>query len=154
MATKKAPKRTLAKDGPRPVDVHVGRRIRLRRTLLGLTQEKLGDGVGLTFQQIQKYERGTNRVGCSRLWEFCNILNVPPSFFFDDMPDDIKNANPDAKVPASIEPDPLARRETLELVRAYYRIIDPKVRKQMFELVKSIGKGEGGGEGEGSTAAA
>ncbi len=123
---------------PRAVDIHVGRRVRLRRTLLGLSQEKLGDAVGLTFQQIQKYERGTNRMGASRLFEFSRILDVPVSFFFDDMDDATKAARPGDRPPATIEPDPLARRETLELVRAYYRIADPKVRKRLFELTKSL----------------
>lgn len=127
---------------PNPVDVHVGGRVRLRRTLLGLSQEKLGEAVGLTFQQIQKYERGANRIGSSRLYELSRILDVPVSFFFDDMPDDIKT--PEGRMARSrrgydsLESDPLARRETLELVRAYYRITDPQVRKRLFELAKSL----------------
>ena len=130
---------------PNPVDIHVGSRVRLRRTLLGLSQEKLGEAVGLTFQQIQKYERGANRIGASRLFEFSRILDVPVSFFFDDMSDRMKSSDP-ALAPAlsdqpqaSLEPDPLTRRETLELVRAYYRIADPQVRKRLFELAKSLG---------------
>ena len=75
---------------PNPIDVHVGSRVRLRRTLLGMSQEKLGDALGLTFQQVQKYERGANRIGSSRLYKLSQILDVPVSFFFDDMPDDIK----------------------------------------------------------------
>ncbi len=77
---------TIAKRGPRPVDVHVGSRVRIRRTLLGMSQEKLGAAINLTFQQIQKYERGTNRIGSSRLFELSKVLDVPVSFFFDDMP--------------------------------------------------------------------
>ncbi len=131
---------------PRPVDIHVGSRVRLRRTLLGMSQEKLGDAVGLTFQQIQKYERGANRIGASRLFELSGILDVPVSFFFDDMSEDVKTgarrwvpglAEASQK---GLERDPLSRRETLELVRAYYRISDPKVRKRLFELAKSIAK--------------
>jgi transcriptional regulator with XRE-family HTH domain len=125
--------------------VHVGSRVRLRRTLLGLSQEKLGEAVGLTFQQIQKYERGANRIGASRLYEFSRILDVPVSFFFDDMSDRFTGPEPIA-VPgladqpqATLEPDPLTRRETLELVRAYYRIREPQVRKRLFELTKSLG---------------
>ncbi len=129
---------------PRPVDVHVGRRVRLRRTLMGMSQEKLGQAIGLTFQQIQKYERGANRIGASRLFELSRILDVPVSFFFDDMPDEVKaragragqGLSDQEQLP--YEPDPLARRETLELVRAYYRIGSPQVRKRLFELVKSI----------------
>lgn len=134
---------------PNPVDVHVGSRVRLRRTLLGLSQEKLGEAVGLTFQQIQKYERGANRIGASRLFEFSRILDVPVSFFFDDMTDRLKGdfgpmaAAGVAEPPQSaLEPDPLTRRETLELVRAYYRISDPQVRKRLFELTKSLGSAE------------
>lgn len=128
---------------PRPVDIHVGSRVRLRRTLQGMSQEKLGDAVGLTFQQIQKYERGANRIGASRLFELSRILDVPVSFFFDDMSDEVQAAEPYApglrdRNQASFGPDPLARRETLELVRAYYRIMDPKVRKRLFELAKSL----------------
>ena len=131
----------------RPVDVHVGWRVRQRRTLMGMSQEKLGEAVGLTFQQIQKYERGANRVGASRLYQLSRILDVPISFFFDDMPDDIQKAGSRlapgfAETPASaFKGDRLARRETLELVRAYYRIADPKVRKRIFELAKTLGDG-------------
>ncbi len=131
---------------PNPVDVHVGSRVRLRRTLLGLSQEKLGEAVGLTFQQIQKYERGANRIGASRLFEFSRILDVPVSFFFDDMPENGGRGVEDQPVPPieppAVEQDPLTRRETLELVRAYYRITDPQVRRRLFELTKSLGNAE------------
>ena len=129
-----------------PIDVHVGSRVRLRRTLLGLSQEKLGETVNLTFQQIQKYERGANRIGSSRLYELSRILDVTVSFFFDDMPDDVqafgggrnRTRGTADKAQAAIEPEPLARRETLELVRAYYRITDKQVRKRLFELTKTL----------------
>lgn len=137
---------------PRPIDIHVGGRVRLRRTLLGMSQEKLGEAVGLTFQQIQKYERGANRIGASRLWEFSRILDVPVSFFFDDMPDQIKDAErkrtsgfADVQQQA-LEPDPMARRETLELVRAYYKITNPAIRKRLFELTKSVAIADSGEE--------
>jgi transcriptional regulator with XRE-family HTH domain len=136
---------------PNPVDIHVGSRVRLRRTLLGLSQEKLGEAVGLTFQQIQKYERGANRIGASRLFEFSRILDVPVSFFFDDMAERAKVGEGQESVgladqpQAALEPDPLTRRETLELVRAYYRIGDPQVRKRLFELAKSLGTSEDAG---------
>ena len=78
---------------PNPVDIHVGDRVRRRRVLLGLSQEKLGDAVGLTFQQIQKYERGANRISASRLFQFCHILDVPISFFFDEMPTGLRAGN-------------------------------------------------------------
>lgn len=126
--------------GPNPIDVHVGSRVRLRRTLLGMSQEKLGQALGLTFQQIQKYERGVNRIGSSRLYQLSQILDVPVSFFFDDMP--AANASPAPglaeSAQAPLERDPMVKRETLELVRAYYRIRDPNARKRIFELTKAV----------------
>jgi transcriptional regulator with XRE-family HTH domain len=136
---------------PRLVDIHVGSRLRQRRTLLGISQEKLGDAVGLTFQQIQKYERGANRVGASRLYEFSLFLDIPISYFFEEMPDQTAKSR-GRRPPASgvsdnkqveLESDPLTRRETLELVRAYYKVTDPRVRKRVFELVKSLAKASG-----------
>ncbi|WP_430471573.1 helix-turn-helix domain-containing protein [Thalassospira lucentensis] len=129
---------------PNPVDIHVGARVRLRRTLLGMSQEKLGEAIGLTFQQVQKYERGANRVGASRLYDLSRVLEVPVSFFFDDMPDEISSKSVHERREMSESPDPfdndpMNRRETLELVRAYYRITDPNQRKKVFELVKSMG---------------
>ena len=130
---------------PRPVDVHVGARLRQRRTLLGMSQEKLGEAVGLTFQQIQKYERGANRIGASRLYQLSNVLDVSVSYFFEEMPGEVQKTRGDYAAPRQADDiesvqsgDPMARRETLELVRAYYKIEDPKVRKRVFELTKSI----------------
>ncbi len=136
---------------PSPIDVHVGSRIRLRRTLLGMSQERLGDSLGLTFQQVQKYERGVNRVGASRLFDLSRVLDVPISFFFDDMPDSLSatfGGSPQRRASGQDQVDPfgddtLSRRETLELVRAYYRITDPSVRKRVFDLIKSMGPPEG-----------
>jgi transcriptional regulator with XRE-family HTH domain len=127
-------------DGPHPVDVHVGSRVRMRRTLLGFSQEKLGDALALTFQQVQKYERGANRIGSSRLYEISRILDVPVSFFFDEMSSEVSAAGTvsSAEIGVTSQQDPLAKRETLELVRAYYRITEPRVRKRIFELMKSI----------------
>ena len=126
-----------------PIDAHVGSRIRLRRTLLGLSQERLGEALGLTFQQVQKYERGVNRVGASRLFDLSRVLDVPIGFFFDDMPPEMGGEKhrrysgfQDAQ--DGFEDDTLHRRETLELVRAYYRITDPSVRKRVFDLIKSL----------------
>jgi len=127
-----------------PVDVHVGARMRQRRTLLGMSQEKLGTAVGLTFQQIQKYERGSNRIGSSRLYEFAKVLDVPVSYFFDEMPSNALSGRPmsgrgrkggfgEAGTPFEQEKDPLIKRETLELVRAYYKIREGRVRKRIFE---------------------
>lgn len=130
---------------PNPIDVHVGARVRLRRTLLGMSQEKLGEALGLTFQQVQKYERGANRVGASRLFDLARVLDVPVSFFFDDMGEDVKKQTPALLGTLGLEEpvgeyvaDPMARRETLELVRAYYRITDPGVRKRVYELAKAL----------------
>jgi transcriptional regulator with XRE-family HTH domain len=128
---------------PSPIDVHVGARVRLRRTLLGMSQEKLGDALGLTFQQVQKYERGVNRIGASRLFDLSRVLDVPIGFFFDDMPPEMGGDKrgrftgfQDSQ--DGFEDDTLHRRETLELVRAYYRITDGSVRKRVFDLIKSL----------------
>ena len=118
---------------PNPVDVHVGGRVRLRRTLLGMSQEKLGEALGLTFQQVQKYERGANRIGASRLYDLSRVLDVPVSFFFDDMA-----LESDQGARAAVLADPMAKRETLELVRAYYKVSNPAVRKRLFELAKAL----------------
>ena len=135
---------------PSPIDTHVGARIRLRRTLMGMSQERLGEALGLTFQQVQKYERGVNRVGASRLFDLSRVLDVPISFFFDDMPEPLaamhgshhstRAAGGFAEAQDGFgSDDALSRRETLELVRAYYRIHDPAVRKRVFDLIKSMG---------------
>jgi len=138
---------------PSPIDVHVGSRIRLRRTLLGMSQERLGEALGLTFQQVQKYERGVNRVGASRLFDLARVLDVPISFFFDDMPEviareyggpTVRRAVGFAEPQEGFDDETLHRRETLELVRAYYRITDPSVRKRVFDLIKSLAPVEGG----------
>ena len=129
---------------PNSIDAHVGARVRLRRTLLGMSQEKLGEAIGLTFQQVQKYERGANRIGASRLYDLSRVLDVPVSYFFDELPDmPVGRAH---QVSASApDPDPLAKRETLELVRAYYRISDPLVRRRVFELTKAVAGGNSPG---------
>jgi transcriptional regulator with XRE-family HTH domain len=133
---------------PHPIDVHVGGRIRLRRTLLGMSQVKLASALGLTFQQIQKYERGFNRVGSSRLYQLSKILEVPVSFFFEGMSDETATgaAGVADRPQASYDDDTLSRRETLEMVRAYYRITDPAVRKRLNDLMKAIGRQDSGAE--------
>lgn len=128
-------------DKPNPIDVHVGSRIRLRRNMLSLSQEKLGEAIGLTFQQVQKYERGANRVGASRLHELSRVLDVPVSFFFDDMDPVRAPAIPAgfAEPPAeAFETDPLRKRETLELISAYYEIEDAGLRRRLFDLAKAL----------------
>jgi transcriptional regulator with XRE-family HTH domain len=138
-----------SKGFPNPIDVHVGQRIRQRRTLLGMSQEKLAEAIGLTFQQVQKYERGANRVGSSRLFDLARVLEVPIAYFFEDMEASVANKSPSRLMGVaetrhqpvySIDDDPLSRRETLELVRAYYRIDEVQVRKRVFELTKALAK--------------
>ena len=130
-------------DTPSVVDVHVGARVRLRRTLLGMSQEKLGNAIGLTFQQIQKYERGANRIGASRLFDMARALDVPIQYFFEEIQVEpiVEGYKPisggEPAVP-SVEQDPMPKRETLELVRAYYRIPDPLLRRKLFELAKAL----------------
>lgn len=144
VAGKLAPETGYGTGRPNPIDVHVGSRVRLRRTLLGMSQEKLGDAIGLTFQQVQKYERGANRIGSSRLFDLSRVLDVPVSFFFDDMPSEISDKAPGSEEglsessAESYATDPLAKRETLELVRAYYQIDEPSVRKRLFDLAKAL----------------
>ncbi|MSP66587.1 MAG: XRE family transcriptional regulator [Alphaproteobacteria bacterium] len=126
---------------PNPVDIHVGSRVRLRRTLLGMSQEKLADAIGLTFQQVQKYERGANRIGSSRLFQLSQVLDVPVSFFFDDLSTAAQGTDGTGDGGAAgqgFEHENLSRRETLELVRAYYKITNDGVRKRIFDLVKAI----------------
>ncbi len=127
--------------GISPIDVHVGRRLRQRRTLLGMNQTALGDTLGLSFQQVQKYEKGTNRISASRLFELSQLFDVPVEFFFEEMPAEVAASSPAqrrgrAKAPPSYEPDPMTKRETLELVRAYYKITDPQIRRHLREMAK------------------
>jgi transcriptional regulator with XRE-family HTH domain len=128
------------KKKPNPIDVHVGSRIRLRRTMLGMSQEKLGEALGITFQQIQKYEKGTNRVGASRLQNISGILNVPVSFFFEDAPgDQTVGASGMAEASSSnYVVDFLSSSEGLQLNRAFVKISDPKVRRKLVDLVKAL----------------
>ncbi len=131
------------KKKPNPIDVHVGSRIRLRRTMMGMSQEKLGESLGITFQQIQKYEKGTNRVGASRLQNISSILGVPVSFFFEDAPGDAPVAAPGLQeASATYVVDFLSSSEGLQLNRAFVRISDPKVRRRIIDLVKSLGDDE------------
>ena len=129
---------------PSPVDVHVGARLRQRRTLLGMNQTNLGDAIGVSFQQMQKYENGANRISASRLFDLSRVLDVPIEYFFDDMPLEFAASSPATekrrrvKELPSYKPNPMAKRETLELVRAYYKITDPQIRKRLFEMTKAI----------------
>jgi transcriptional regulator with XRE-family HTH domain len=124
-------------EGPDPIDVHVGSRVRLRRNMLGLSQEKLADAIGLTFQQVQKYERGTNRVGASRLLELSRVLDVPVSFFYDHT-DPVRAP----AIPSTTEPepssDPLNTPETTILIDHFYRIKDGVVRQRLIALARAL----------------
>src|SRR3954451_25149452 len=131
-------------DTPNPIDVRVGARLRLRRNMLGLSQGTLGEAIGLTFQQVQKYERGANRIGASRLHELSRVLDVPVSFFFDDTDPVRAPAMGGFAEPAAeaFEPsDPLRKQETVELVRAYFSIDDAAVRRRLLDLAKALAAG-------------
>lgn len=134
-------RKTIAADGPDPVDVHVGMRLRQRRTLLGMSQEKLAQAFGVSFQQVQKYERGANRISASRLHLLTKTLDVPITYFFEGLPNAASEPMP-ADMPDDEGGDQMTSRETLELVRAYYRIDDPSVRKRLVELARALGKEE------------
>lgn len=131
----------IAKKTPNPIDKHVGSRVRMRRMMLNMSQEKLGDALGLTFQQVQKYEKGTNRIGASRLQQISNILQVPVSFFFDGAPNIPGAAQADgmgeAPSPAYVS-DFLASSDGLALTKAFMRISDSKLRRRIVDLVEQI----------------
>ncbi len=134
-----------------PIDVHVGKRVRLRRTILGLNQEQLAKSVGVSFQQIQKYERGINRISASRLYNISMTLNTSISFFFQDIDPSLSQKQEDASENELVlglaeskelfETDPMQRNETLELVQSYWRISSKQVRKQLLELAKTLSTG-------------
>lgn len=133
------------KGKPNSIDEHVGMRLRQRRSILGLSQERLAEAIGLTFQQVQKYERGTNRVSASKLYEFSKILNVPISYFFDEYGARKKiSAGPalagfsDNKQDSFMGEDIMSRKETLDLIRTYYSITDPKLRKDVMKILKTM----------------
>jgi transcriptional regulator with XRE-family HTH domain len=137
---------------PNPVDRHVGSRVRMRRIMLGMSQEKLGEGLGLTFQQIQKYEKGTNRIGASRLQQICDILRIPVSFLFEGVPGGTINAEGDAEPPSpAYVAEFLATTEGLALIRAFSGIPNIKLRRaivDMVELIVEPGNGERNGQEE------
>ena len=134
---------------PNPIDSHVGSRVRLRRMLLGMSQEKLGEQLGLTFQQVQKYEKGVNRIGASRLFDLSQVLGVPIQFFYDEAPyaqSAAATAAGFAERPAeSYVVDFLASREGMELNKAFVRIADGRVRRSIVDLVRTLA-GEVGDE--------
>ena len=134
--------KSKAIESPSPIDVHVGSRIRLRRAMLGLTQEKLADGVGVTFQQVQKYEKGTNRVSASRLFDFSKALDVPISFFFDQIKGGVTEYKLAEEAQGYDAGPSIDKKESLDLLRNFHRITEPKVRKKILDLVKSLSDGE------------
>ena len=148
----KSPRGRLTGGTPNPVDIHVGNRIKLRRKVLHLSQQQMAEKMGLTFQQIQKYEKGFNRVGASRLWDISRVLGVSMDFFFADMPSEIEEQSPmmlNPKSPSSLQEessaidyDPMKRKETLELVTAYYKINNRKIAKYLFDLIVAVSKSD------------
>ena len=149
--SRKASRGRTPQGEPNPIDIHVGKRIRMRRNLLGWSQEKLGDLLGLTFQQIQKYEKGLNRVSASRLWDFSVVLETPISFFYDDMDKTVAKqsprmfSNPEAETSLNEEmevfnADPMRKQETLELVRAYYKISNRQAARHLYDLIIAMSK--------------
>ncbi len=142
---RRSAKKQVSRSGPHPIDIHVGSRVRLRRNLLGMSQTKLGQAIGIAFQQIQKYERGVNRIGASRLFNLGRALDVPVSFFFEDLSpaaaggDKRRTRSLSEATAAALDPDLLSKRETMGLIRAYYRVKDPKLRRYVLDLIKALG---------------
>jgi transcriptional regulator with XRE-family HTH domain len=133
----------MVKKAPNPIDKHVGSRVRMRRMMLGMSQEKLGDALGLTFQQVQKYEKGTNRIGASRLQQISQILQVPVAFFFEGAPDIptagfAENGGGEAAPSPTYVSDFLATSDGLALTKAFMRIEDAKLRRRIVDLVQQI----------------
>ncbi len=139
----------MTKKAPNPIDKHVGSRVRMRRMMLGMSQEKLGDALELTFQQVQKYEKGTNRIGASRLQQISHILQVPVAFFFEGAPHLPGGPSPqsleDAPSPTYVS-DFLATSDGLSLTKAFMRIPDPKLRRRIVDLVQQIAGGDAEGQ--------
>ena len=130
----------MAKKAPNPTDKHVGARVRMRRMMLSMSQEKLGDALGLTFQQVQKYEKGANRIGASRLQQIANILQVPVAFFFEGAPNhDAHPTNSIGEVPSpNYVSDFLATSDGLALTKSFMRIKNPKLRRRIVDLVEQM----------------
>jgi transcriptional regulator with XRE-family HTH domain len=141
--------------GRSPIDVHVGERLRLRRTLLRMSQEKLATALGLTFQQVQKYERAANRISASRLYQLCRVLKVPISFFFEEMDAEGRKAGPFASRKAApsapVQDDLLRQPDTIELVEAYYQIGSPRLRARLLEFARGLADNEANSKRRGRT---
>ncbi len=122
---------------PDRIDIYVGKKLRMRRTLLGMSQTDLGQALGLTFQQIQKYEQGSNRIGSSRLYDLAKVLDVPVTYFFEEL-EEAMVANGITSEGPDLRKDPAAKRETLELVRSFSRIDDQSVRNSILTMIDTL----------------
>jgi transcriptional regulator with XRE-family HTH domain len=127
----------VPKNVPNPTDRHVGSRVRMRRMMVGMSQEKLGDALGLTFQQIQKYEKGTNRMGASRLHQIAKVLKVPISYLFEGGPDS-QAVTGTVKIDQDFVSQFLSARESIALMRAFVQIDDPKIRRSIVAMIESV----------------
>ncbi|KAA2236812.1 helix-turn-helix domain-containing protein [Salinarimonas soli] len=129
----------MIKKEPNPIDRHVGSRVRMRRVLVGMSQEKLGDALGLTFQQVQKYEKGTNRIGASRLHQLAHVLGVPVAFFYEGAPVEADGPGglQEPGAPAYVA-DFMSTTEGLQLMKAFVRIKDARVRRRLVDLAVSL----------------
>jgi len=144
------PRTRMDDEGPHPVDIHVGAKVKSRRLMLGLSQEELAKAIGLTFQQVQKYERGSNRISVSRLTDISRALKVPVDFFLEGCANALMGSAGATRKPAMkgvsdtpqamLEPDPMTKRDVLELVRAYEQISTPQLKKQLLEMAKAMAK--------------
>ncbi len=135
----------MLKKVPNPIDRHVGSRVRMRRMLAGVSQEKLGDALGLTFQQVQKYEKGSNRISASRLQQIAKMLDVPVSFFFDGAPTgDMPTGGFSDAASSAYVSDFMSSSEGVQLTKAFVRIKNPKVRRRIVDLVESLAEEDGG----------
>lgn len=150
VAAKRNPRRSSVEgDAPNPVDLHVGLKLRMRRSVLGVTQENLAEAAGITFQQVQKYEKGKNRLSASRLFQFARVLDVPVAFFFEGFsaPDTqiglqagFADNEQDPFADGAEEPDIMDRKETMDLVRTYYQITDEKLRKDFLKMLRQFAR--------------
>ena len=146
MHKRKSSGRMASKGFPNPIDVHVGERLRQRRTLVGMTRARIAELTGLTFQQILKYEHGANRISSSRLYDLARVLDVPIPYFFGGMSSETQRQSP-ARLQGSVplvvkhgDGADMERRETLKLVRAYFKIRNRNIRRRIVELAKSLAK--------------
>lgn len=130
------------KEAPDPIDLHVGQRLKARRVGLRISQSEIGKALGVTFQQIQKYENGANRIGASNLYKLAQALNVNVGYFFEDMPDTSKVKSLSDQPAAEFSHDPMSQPESIKLVHNYFRIASAGVRSRVFQLVKSIADAE------------